>query len=301
MRSSHDSRTCYSHLERQCHRSNFGGARCHQRARSHVRAQFLMVWTSDVVLAVADCDPERVPILTETELETQDSLVKFIIGDEFIKGSLIDCCLWYKRYLQSKIYSHWHLISRSLVGIECNSVAPRQGDLTLIFNYVLEVARLFKDRKNLTIVGIVDDLDNSGLFKFQADDEERALLNQLVFATLGWLSGFPSRVCKSLAISSQRLKVCSLKQCPTRSRISLKSPRRLLVLLAIVTHSTPTAMTATSRDLILLIAHCSIYLDSSAISFLARKGARYLSWEVGHPRLSLCKTSASTPFSILLN
>lgn len=94
--------------------------------------------------------------------------------------------MWYGRYLQSKFHHHWHLLTPALVGLE-NNAKPAPGDLVIVYCFVTEVAKLLKTRKNLALVEIVDELDNQQLLKPQMD-EERAILNQIVFATLGWLS-----------------------------------------------------------------------------------------------------------------
>jgi hypothetical protein len=125
--------------------------------------------------------------LTDAEMQKQDSLIVLITGDQMIKGSLADSCLWYSRYLRSKFHSHWHLLAPALVGLEDNSTAPASGDLVVVYEFVLAVAKLFKSKKDLALVEIVDELENRGLLKQQLDDE-RAIHNQIVFAALGWLS-----------------------------------------------------------------------------------------------------------------
>jgi hypothetical protein len=130
---------------------------------------------------------EWVAILTPEERQKQDYLVSILVGDQVIKGSLADSCLWYGRYLQSKFYRHWHLLGPALVGLEDNSTAPASGDLVHVYSFVIEVAKLLKTRRNLALVEIVDELDNKSMLKPQMD-EERAIPNQVVFATLGWLS-----------------------------------------------------------------------------------------------------------------
>jgi hypothetical protein len=130
---------------------------------------------------------EWVAILTPEERQKQDHLVSILVGDQMIKGSLADSCLWYGRYLQSKFYRHWHLLGPALVGLEDNSTAPASGDLVHVYKFAIEVAKLLKTRRNLALVEIVDELDNQNMLKPQMD-EERAIPNQIVFATLGWLS-----------------------------------------------------------------------------------------------------------------
>jgi hypothetical protein len=130
---------------------------------------------------------EWVAVLTPEERQKQDDLVCILVGDQMIKGSLVDSCLWYGRYLQSKFHHHWHLLAPALVGLEDNSTTPASGDLAIVYSFVIEVAKLLKTRRNLALVEIVDELDNQKMLKPQMD-EERAIPNQIVFATLGWLS-----------------------------------------------------------------------------------------------------------------
>ena len=130
---------------------------------------------------------ERAAILTPEERQKQDDLVSILVGDQMIKGSLVDSCLWYGRYLQSKFHHHWHLLAPALVGLEDNSTTPASGDLVVVYSFVIKVAKLLKTRRNLALVEIVDELDNQNMLKPQMD-EERAIPNQIVFATLGWLS-----------------------------------------------------------------------------------------------------------------
>jgi hypothetical protein len=125
--------------------------------------------------------------LTPEELQKQDALIYFLVGEQIVKGSLINSCLWYGRYLQSKFHCHWRLLAPALVGLEDNSTKPVSGDFIIVYTFVMEVAKLLKTRRNLALVEIVDELDNQQLLKSQMD-EERAILNQVVFATLGWLS-----------------------------------------------------------------------------------------------------------------
>ena len=130
---------------------------------------------------------EWVAILTPEESEKQDHLISILVGDQVIKGSLADSCLWYCRYLQSQFYRHWHLLGPALDHLEDNSTTPASGDLVHVYSFVIEVAKLLKTRRNLALVEIVDELDNKKMLKPQMD-EERAIPNQVVFATLGWLS-----------------------------------------------------------------------------------------------------------------
>lgn len=127
------------------------------------------------------------PALTSAEMQGQDSLIVFIVGDQLIKGTLANACLWYSRYLRSKFHHHWHLLVQALAGLEDNSTVPASGDLVVVYEFVLVVVKLLKYRKDLALVDIVDELSNRNLLKTQLD-EERAVPNQIVFAVVGWLS-----------------------------------------------------------------------------------------------------------------
>ncbi|KAH8602771.1 hypothetical protein B0O99DRAFT_9013 [Bisporella sp. PMI_857] len=125
--------------------------------------------------------------LTDMELRKQDALLKFITGDEQIKGWLASACVWYAGYLRRQFCSHWHLLAPTLVNIEEGSTAPASGDHVVLYEFVFAIAKLLKTRRNLALVEIVDDLENRGVLKEQGDGE-RAASNQIVFAAWGWLS-----------------------------------------------------------------------------------------------------------------
>lgn len=126
-------------------------------------------------------------VLTKEEEEAQRTLIELIVADQPRKGSLKPSCEWYERYLQSKFNSHWHLLAPALVGLEDNSTAPRPGDLVIVYSFVVATAKLLQTRKDVALVEIVDELDNENKLKPQLD-EERGIPNQIVFATLGWLT-----------------------------------------------------------------------------------------------------------------
>jgi hypothetical protein len=81
----------------------------------------------------------------------------------------------------------WHLLAPSLVGLADNSPEPSPGDLVVVYNFVLAVALLLSGKQNITLVEVVDELDNNNLLKPQMDGE-RAKPNQIVFAAFAWLS-----------------------------------------------------------------------------------------------------------------
>ncbi|KAH7407371.1 hypothetical protein BKA64DRAFT_413789 [Cadophora sp. MPI-SDFR-AT-0126] len=125
--------------------------------------------------------------LTDDERQRQDYLLALIVGDNLIKGSLADACIWYSRFLRHKFISHWHLLAPTLVGLDDDSTGPKQGDLVVVYNFVITVARLLKTQSNLALAEVVDGCENEQQLKQQLDSE-RALHNQAVFAVTGWLT-----------------------------------------------------------------------------------------------------------------
>lgn len=125
--------------------------------------------------------------LNEDELQKQDSLLSFILDGEPIKGTLITCSLWYCQYLQAQIRSHWSRLTIALANLDDNSPHPRPGELVVVYDFLLLVVRMLKNQKDLSLVDVVDELDNENMLKPQLD-EERATPNQVAFAALGWLS-----------------------------------------------------------------------------------------------------------------
>ena len=81
----------------------------------------------------------------------------------------------------------WHLLAPSLVGLADSSPEPSPGDLVVVYNFVLAVALLLSGKQNITLVEVVDELDNNNLLKPQMDGE-RAKPNQIVFAAFALLS-----------------------------------------------------------------------------------------------------------------
>lgn len=130
---------------------------------------------------------EKAVILTDEELQRQDTLIHLINNEDFKKGSLASACIWYTQYLQSKFNNNWHLLAPALVGLEDFSSGPASGDLVIVYDFIIAVAKIFKNRRDVALTDVVDDLDNRNIFKPQLDDE-RTIPNQIVFATLGWLS-----------------------------------------------------------------------------------------------------------------
>ena len=135
--------------------------------------------------------------LTENERQKQDALIHFLVAGASIKGILATACCWYSVFLQSKFKLHWHILAMSLDGLDDNSTAPSRGDLSVVYTFVHEIAKMLKSTANLALVTIVDELDNANLLKPQLD-EERAIPNQAVWAAIGWISMsfFNSKQCE---------------------------------------------------------------------------------------------------------
>jgi len=125
--------------------------------------------------------------LTENERQKQDALIHFLVAGASIKGILATACCWYSVFLQSKFKLHWHILAMSLDGLDDNSTAPSRGDLSVVYTFVHEIAKMLKSTANLALVTIVDELDNANLLKPQLD-EERAIPNQAVWAAIGWIT-----------------------------------------------------------------------------------------------------------------
>jgi hypothetical protein len=66
------------------------------------------------------------------------------------------------------------LLARSLVGLSDNSLAPAPWDLVVVYNFVVVVVELLKERNDLALVDIVDEFDNGNLLKQQLDEERAA-------------------------------------------------------------------------------------------------------------------------------
>lgn len=126
---------------------------------------------------------------SQDELAKQDDLISFILDGEPVKGTLIHCATWYFQYFQSQFRSQWHLLKISLKGLNEETSYPQPGELAIVYDFLLIVAKQLKTVKNLTLVDVVDELDNEDKLKNQLD-EERAAPNQIVFAAVGWLSEF---------------------------------------------------------------------------------------------------------------
>lgn len=83
----------------------------------------------------------------------------------------------------------------------------------VVYNFVVAVAKMLKTRKDVALVEIVDELDNDNKLKPQLD-EERAIPNQIVFATIGWLSMYYTMCLAAYKMADIR-NSHALRCCPT--------------------------------------------------------------------------------------
>lgn len=95
--------------------------------------------------------------------------------------------MWYTRFLRYQFFIHWHILAPALIGLNSETVAPKPGNLVVVYKFLMTVALLLKTESGVALAEIVDGLDNEQQLKQQLDGE-RALHNQLVFAAIGWLS-----------------------------------------------------------------------------------------------------------------
>ncbi|KAG4441819.1 hypothetical protein IFR05_002683 [Cadophora sp. M221] len=171
-------------------------------------------------------DADLLPSLTGDELRSRERLITYIVRDEIIKGTLARACSWYSTHLQTKFYSHWHVLAQTLSGLDTKSPSPRSGDLVVAFDFLRRVAEFLKNGENLALVDIVDKLDSDNTFRLQLDTE-RALQNRVVFAAIGWLTmlydanpnpknGKLEVMRKSTSLSGRRNWVSTQKYCTFR-------------------------------------------------------------------------------------
>ncbi|MCJ1393043.1 hypothetical protein MMC18_005915 [Xylographa bjoerkii] len=129
--------------------------------------------------------------MTDNDIEmgiiTAEYLNLVIIGDQEAKGTLLDACEWYVGFLEAKFDEVWTTLLRgTLVGLHIDSPYPQGEDLSIVYDFMIRVAHLLEQHKELALTDVVDDLANHDLLK--ESDEERSLPKQLIFAAIGWLS-----------------------------------------------------------------------------------------------------------------
>lgn len=116
------------------------------------------------------------PALTDDENLRQDALLAFIAGDNLIKHSLANATIWYTRFLRQKFLHQWPLLAKSLNKLDSKSATPNKGDLVVVYDFLMTVGLRLKTQCDLTLAGIIDELEFKDQLKDQ-DDGERALQN----------------------------------------------------------------------------------------------------------------------------
>lgn len=161
--------------------------------------------------------------MNDEERTRQDALISFILDGSLIKGTLINCSLWYASYLHTQVRHRWTQITIVFEDLDKESLQPKDGELVVIFDWLLMMARLLKTQPNLTLVDLVDEMDNANMLR-QQEDEERAAPNQLAFAAVGWLSKYIYLQWQSVAwvCGSDRLKPCYMKRPFIQKLVALK-------------------------------------------------------------------------------
>jgi hypothetical protein len=125
-------------------------------------------------------------------LESPSELIHSVTGKRVHLGNhpnptaLTLACTWYLAFLEFKILEAWNtLLAPVLANVNPKPTSPCKDDICLAFQFLTEVVRVL-GRKEVALVDIVDAMYNRGLLHDTDDDRSKA--NQLVFATLGWIS-----------------------------------------------------------------------------------------------------------------
>lgn len=95
---------------------------------------------------------------------------------------------WYMNFLECKIIEAWKtLFCRVLRDIDPFPGIPGAKALSIAFQ-ILETIVLELTREHLALTDIVDKLYNKQILVYT--DSERSHANQLLFASIGWISTF---------------------------------------------------------------------------------------------------------------
>lgn len=120
-------------------------------------------------------------------IATRDKFVSILIGQQPYKGTLVEACEWYLRFLELQFEKVWTTLLRpTLTGLNDAASAPLEADVAIIYHFMNVVAESLRQTPELALSDIVDGLANDGFLK--ETDEERSLPCQLVFTAIGWLS-----------------------------------------------------------------------------------------------------------------
>jgi len=101
---------------------------------------------------------------------------------EFLRGA----CRWYTSFLEGKMREAWNpLFMILLVGNDTVAVHPSDSDIELAFKLLEMIIKVIREKKETSLIDIVDALYNENLLRYT--DDERSAATQLVFIALGWI------------------------------------------------------------------------------------------------------------------
>jgi len=107
---------------------------------------------------------------------------------EILRGA----CRWYTSFLEGKIRTAWSpLFMILLAGNDPNVILPSDDDIDLAFKLFETIIKVLREKKEASLVDIVDTLYNEGLLRYT--DDERSAAKQLVFIALGWICQPPQK------------------------------------------------------------------------------------------------------------
>jgi hypothetical protein len=120
-------------------------------------------------------------------LAAQDQFIVALLGQS-PPAELQRAYEWYMNFLECKIIEAWKtLFCRVLRDIDPFPGIPGAKALSIAFQ-ILETIVLELTREHLALTDIVDKLYNKQILVYT--DSERSHANQLLFASIGWISTF---------------------------------------------------------------------------------------------------------------
>jgi hypothetical protein len=119
----------------------------------------------------------------ESFTTAHNDFLAVILGPE-VPEELQDYCAWYINFLQFKVTEAWGTLFIPVLKVSV-ATTPSNEEFSIAF-HIFRIIVLQLRRKNLALSDIVDTLYNDKLVRFT--DVERSNANQLVLASLGWIS-----------------------------------------------------------------------------------------------------------------
>lgn len=108
------------------------------------------------------------------------------VSEENQSDFLREACRWYTSFLERNIRVAWDPLFRILLdGNNPNVVLPSDSDIDIAFKLLETIIKVLREKKEVSLIDIVDELYNEGLLRYT--DDERAAATQLVFIALGWI------------------------------------------------------------------------------------------------------------------